>query len=87
MTPALRGLSTMPWVARLPDRSAPTPICSFGGVRALATHFDLHDVFAVQIEGEKVWRLYENRADRIRWVTPCRRTRSRPGSNAPAAAS
>ena len=37
--------------------------CSFGGVRAFATHFDLHDVFAVQVEGEKTWRLYENQAE------------------------
>ncbi len=37
--------------------------CSFGGVRAFATHFDLHEVFAIQVEGEKTWRLYENRAE------------------------
>ena len=37
--------------------------CSFKGVRAFGTHYDLHDVFALQVEGEKVWRLYENRAD------------------------
>ncbi len=37
--------------------------CSFGGVQAFDTHFDLHHVFAVQLEGEKTWRLYENRAD------------------------
>jgi lysine-specific demethylase/histidyl-hydroxylase NO66 len=37
--------------------------CSFGGVQAFDTHFDLHHVFAVQVEGEKTWRLYENRAD------------------------
>ncbi|WP_010183952.1 JmjC domain-containing protein [Sphingomonas sp. PAMC 26605] len=37
--------------------------CSFMGVQAFATHFDLHDVFAVQCEGEKVWRIYQNRAD------------------------
>lgn len=37
--------------------------CSFKGVQAFGTHFDLTDVFAVQTEGEKVWRLYENRAD------------------------
>lgn len=37
--------------------------CSFKGVRAFGTHYDLHDVFALQAEGEKVWRLYENRAD------------------------
>jgi lysine-specific demethylase/histidyl-hydroxylase NO66 len=37
--------------------------CSFKGVQAFKTHFDLHDVFAVQTEGEKVWRVYESRAD------------------------
>lgn len=37
--------------------------CSFGGVQAFNTHFDLHHVFAVQVEGEKTWRLYQNRAD------------------------
>lgn len=38
--------------------------CSFQGVRAFGTHYDLHHVFAVQTEGEKLWRLYSNRADR-----------------------
>jgi hypothetical protein len=37
--------------------------CSFKGVQAFKTHFDLHDVFAVQTEGEKTWRVYESRAD------------------------
>ncbi|WP_309093299.1 JmjC domain-containing protein [Phenylobacterium sp.] len=37
--------------------------CSFGGVQAFNTHYDLHHVFAVQVEGEKTWRLYANRAD------------------------
>jgi hypothetical protein len=37
--------------------------CSFKGVQAFATHYDLHDVFALQCEGEKVWRLYANRAE------------------------
>lgn len=36
--------------------------CSFQGVQAFRTHCDLHDVFAVHCEGEKVWRIYENRA-------------------------
>lgn len=38
--------------------------CSFQGVRAFGSHYDLHHVFAVQTEGEKLWRLYSNRADR-----------------------
>lgn len=37
--------------------------CSFGGVQAFNTHFDPHHVLAVQVEGEKTWRLYANRAD------------------------
>lgn len=37
--------------------------CSFQGVQAFNTHFDLHDVFALQTEGEKLWRIYESRAD------------------------
>ena len=37
--------------------------CSFKGVRAFGSHYDLHDVFALQVEGEKVWRLYESRAE------------------------
>ena len=37
--------------------------CSFKDVQAFQTHFDLHDVFAVQAEGEKTWRVYETRAD------------------------
>ena len=37
--------------------------CSFKGVQAFQTHFDLHDVFAFQAEGEKTWHIYETRAD------------------------
>lgn len=37
--------------------------CSFRGVQAFNTHYDLHDVFAIQTEGEKVWRLYASRAE------------------------
>ena len=44
-------------------RVAANVYCSFQGVQAFQTHFDLHDVFAVQAEGEKTWRVYEARAD------------------------
>lgn len=37
--------------------------CSFGGRRAFNSHFDTHEVFAIHTEGEKVWRIYEGRAD------------------------
>ena len=35
-------------------RVAANVYCSFKGVQAFQTHFDLHDVFAVQAEGEKM---------------------------------
>ncbi len=44
-------------------RSFANVYCSFQGVQAFQTHYDLHDVFAVQAEGEKTWRIYESRAD------------------------
>jgi ribosomal protein L16 Arg81 hydroxylase len=36
--------------------------CSFEGVQAFASHCDLHEVFAIQCEGEKRWNIYENPA-------------------------
>lgn len=37
--------------------------CSFKGVQAFGPHYDVHDVFAVQTEGEKLWRIYENQIE------------------------
>ncbi len=62
LTPEFRALSETlgrEWAALV----GANIYCSFGGVQAFGTHFDLHDVFAVQVEGEKTWRLYANRAD------------------------
>jgi lysine-specific demethylase/histidyl-hydroxylase NO66 len=36
--------------------------CSFHAVQAFQSHCDLHEVFALHCEGEKVWKIYENRA-------------------------
>lgn len=36
---------------------------SFKNVKAFGTHFDTHDVFAIHTEGEKVWKVWSNRAD------------------------
>ncbi len=36
---------------------------SFQAHKAFPTHFDTHDVWAVQVEGEKVWNLWSGRAD------------------------
>jgi bifunctional lysine-specific demethylase and histidyl-hydroxylase NO66 len=36
---------------------------SYGGRQAFDSHYDDHEVFAVQIVGEKTWRVYEGRVD------------------------
>lgn len=38
--------------------------CSFKGVQAFQSHFDIHDVFVVQAEGEKTWNIWSGREDR-----------------------
>lgn len=40
------------------------------GIRAFGTHFDNHEVFAVHTGGEKVWNIYENRAENSAEVLP-----------------
>ncbi len=56
---AVAGLLEREFAARV----SANVYCSFKGVQAFQTHYDLHDVFAVQAEGEKTWRIYESRAD------------------------
>lgn len=48
--------------ARFLGTSSANVYCSFQGKQTFRTHLDLHDVFAVHAEGEKVWRIYGNRA-------------------------
>ncbi|SHI72167.1 Ribosomal protein L16 Arg81 hydroxylase, contains JmjC domain [Roseomonas rosea] len=36
---------------------------SFQAHKAFPTHFDTHDVWAVQVEGEKTWNIWSGRAD------------------------
>ncbi len=36
---------------------------SFQGIQAFASHYDTHEVFAIQCAGEKRWRIYAHRAD------------------------
>lgn len=47
---------------RLGGRAGANIYCSFKGVQAFASHCDLHEVFAIQCEGEKMWNIYQNRA-------------------------
>lgn len=37
--------------------------CSSRQRQAFPSHFDTHDVYAVHVEGEKLWRIYEGRLD------------------------
>lgn len=37
--------------------------CSFENIQAFGPHYDVHDVFAVQTEGTKVWRIYQQQLD------------------------
>ncbi|KQY80361.1 JmjC domain-containing protein [Brevundimonas sp. Root1423] len=62
LTPELRTLSET-LSATFAGLAGANVYCSFGGVHAFETHYDLHHVFAVQVEGEKTWRLYSNRAE------------------------
>lgn len=62
MTPELRAVSRTLETALLGLTSA-NVYSSFGGKRAFNSHYDSHEVFAFHTEGEKVWRIYEGRAD------------------------
>jgi len=48
---------------RFAGRAGANLYCSFKDVQAFDSHYDNHEVFAVHCEGEKVWRIYRNRAD------------------------
>lgn len=48
---------------RFAGRAGANVYASFQGVQAFASHCDLHEVFAIQCEGAKRWRVYGNRAD------------------------
>ncbi|HAQ34480.1 MAG: cupin [Maricaulis sp.] len=49
---------------RTQARVAANAYCSFKGVQAFQSHFDLHDAFVIQVEGEKTWNIWSGREDR-----------------------
>lgn len=49
--------------ATLECRSQANLYCSSRAHPAFATHFDNHDVYALHVEGEKLWRIYRGRLD------------------------
>ena len=60
LTPALRAVCDILRTTYAASVAA-NVYCSFKGVQGFGPHYDTHDVFAVQTEGEKIWRLYRNR--------------------------
>ncbi len=37
--------------------------CTWRAFKGFVTHFDVHDVYVVQVHGEKLWNIYENCVD------------------------
>ena len=62
VAPEVRALTDM-LAERFAGSAGANLYCSFQGVQAFASHCDLHEVFAIHLAGEKVWRIYENRAE------------------------
>jgi len=49
--------------ARLGGKVQSNLYCSWDHHQAFPTHMDTHEVFALHVAGEKVWRIYEGRLD------------------------
>jgi ribosomal protein L16 Arg81 hydroxylase len=62
LTPGLAGVSAALEGAGLGKAQANIYI-SWQDHPAFATHYDTHDVWAVQVEGEKTWNIWEGRAE------------------------
>jgi ribosomal protein L16 Arg81 hydroxylase len=62
LTPGLSGVSEALEGAGLGKAQANVYV-SFQSHKAFPAHYDTHDVWAVQVEGEKTWNIWEGRAD------------------------
>ncbi len=62
LTPGLRAVSDALEAAGLGKAQANVYI-SWQSHKAFPAHFDTHDVWAVQVEGEKIWNIWEGRAE------------------------
>lgn len=62
LTPGMRGVASALERAVFGKAQA-NLYCSWREHQAFGSHFDTHDVYAMHIEGEKLWRIYETRAD------------------------
>jgi len=62
IAPEVRALTDM-LADRFSGLAGANLYCSFQGIQAFPSHCDSHEVFAIHCAGEKVWRIYENRAE------------------------
>jgi ribosomal protein L16 Arg81 hydroxylase len=62
LTPGLRGVSDALEAAGL-GKAQGNVYISWASHKAFPAHFDTHDVWAVQVEGEKIWNVWEGRAE------------------------
>ena len=62
LSPGLAGVSEALEGAGLGKAQANVYV-SFQSHKAFPAHYDTHDVWAVQVEGEKTWNIWEGRAD------------------------
>ncbi|MBO6784422.1 MAG: hypothetical protein JJ899_14300 [Alphaproteobacteria bacterium] len=62
LTPGLRSAADA-LEARTGGKVQSNLYCSWNQHQAFPTHFDTHEVFALHVAGEKVWRIYEGRLD------------------------
>ena len=62
LTPGLAAAARA-FEAALGAKAQANVYCSWAQRQAFDSHFDTHDVFAMHIVGEKVWRVYESRVE------------------------
>lgn len=62
LTPGLASVSNALEAAGL-GKSQANVYISWQSHKAFRTHYDTHDVWAVQVEGEKTWNIWEGRAE------------------------
>ncbi|MGG5809333.1 cupin domain-containing protein [Falsiroseomonas sp. CW058] len=74
LTPGLASVSNALESAGL-GKSQANVYISWQSHKAFRTHYDTHDVWAVQVEGEKTWNIWEGRAD---WPIPHPAFRGQP---------
>ncbi len=63
LSPALRRFADS-MEAALGGKVQANLYCSWDGHQGFGSHFDTHEVYALHVAGEKVWRVYEGRLDR-----------------------